>query len=55
MTAGVCLGWLVNPENQTVEIYRPGQAVEILERPTAIADETVLPGFQLNLEWLWNS
>jgi Uma2 family endonuclease len=55
MTAGVRLGWLINPENQTVEVYRPGQSVQILERPTAVADEAVLPGFQLSLEWLWNS
>lgn len=55
MAAGVRLGWLINPQNQTVEIYRAGQSVEILERPGAITDETVLPGFELNLDWLWNS
>ena len=54
MAAGVRLGWLINPQNQTVEIYRQGQSVEILERPVAIADKTVLPGFELKPDWLWN-
>ncbi len=54
MTVGVRLGWLINPANQTVEVYRQNRAVEILERPTAIADDEVLPGFRLALEWLWN-
>jgi Uma2 family endonuclease len=55
MTAGVRLGWLINPKNMTVEIYRQGATPEILEQPTAIAEESVLPGFELSLGWLWNS
>ena len=54
LTAGVRLGWLIDPHNQIVEVYRPGHPVKILERPKAIADEAVLPGFQLSLDWLWN-
>ena len=55
ITVGVRLGWLIDPQNQTVEVYRPGQPVEILEQPSAIADEEVLPRFQLSLDWLWTS
>lgn len=55
LTAGVRLGWLINPENQTVEVYQQDQPVKTLEKPEAISDETVLPGFQLSLDWLWNS
>ncbi|MFG6106758.1 Uma2 family endonuclease [Leptothoe sp. EHU-05/26/07-4] len=33
---GVCLGWLLNPQDQTVEIYRPRQPVEILKSPLPI-------------------
>ncbi|WP_166281138.1 Uma2 family endonuclease [Lyngbya confervoides] len=55
LDAGVRLGWLINPENQTVELYRQGQPVEILEKPEAIANEEVLPGFELSLDWLWDS
>jgi Uma2 family endonuclease len=53
---GVRLGWLIYPQNQQVEIYRPGQEVEILRRrspsetsPTSLSGENVLPGFVLNL------
>ncbi|MFM1841934.1 MAG: hypothetical protein RLZZ490_670 [Cyanobacteriota bacterium] len=46
---GCRLGWLINRKKQEVEIYRPGQAVEILSNPTTISGEEVLPGFTLNL------
>lgn len=46
---GVRLGWLINPQEQTVEIYRLGQAVEVQQHITQISGEMVLPGFNLNL------
>ncbi len=46
---GVRLGWLINPQAQQVEIYRLGQAVEILQSPTTLSGEDVLPGFILDL------
>ncbi|MCW5312769.1 Uma2 family endonuclease [Nostoc sp. KVJ3] len=46
---GVRLGWLIDPQNQQVEIYRPGQDVEILRSPTSLSGEDVLPGFILDL------
>ncbi|WP_319633177.1 Uma2 family endonuclease [Romeriopsis navalis] len=46
---GVRLGWLVNPKDQQVEIYRPDIAVERLSLPTQISGEAVLPGFTLDL------
>jgi Uma2 family endonuclease len=50
---GVRLGWLIDPKNQRVEIYRPGQAVEVLESPASLSGEDVLPGFSLDLSPLW--
>ncbi len=47
---GVCLGWLIDPKERKVEIYRPGYAVEVLESPTSLSGEDVLPGFTLDLE-----
>jgi len=47
---GARLGWLIDPLTQTVEIYRPGRPVEILERPTEVSGEDVLPGFVLALK-----
>lgn len=46
---GLLLGWLIVPETGRVEIYRPNQDVEILDNPTSLSGETVLPGFVLDL------
>lgn len=46
---GVRLGWLINPQDKTVEIYRPERDVEILAAPQTISGEDVLPGFVLDL------
>jgi Uma2 family endonuclease len=46
---GVRLGWLIDPKGQQVEIYRQGQAKEVLQAPTRLSGEDVLPGFVLDL------
>ncbi|MBW4612376.1 MAG: Uma2 family endonuclease [Desmonostoc vinosum HA7617-LM4] len=51
---GVHLGWLIDPQNQQVEIYRPGQDVEVLQSPTSLSGEDVLPGFVLDLAQILN-
>jgi Uma2 family endonuclease len=50
---GVQLAWLLNPQDQQVEIYRLGCPVEILFRPRELSGENVLPNFVLNLAWFW--
>ncbi|MBD2603220.1 Uma2 family endonuclease [Scytonema hofmannii FACHB-248] len=50
---GVRLGWLLDPKNKTIEIFRLGKEVEILESPTTVSGEDVLPGFELNLNKVW--
>jgi Uma2 family endonuclease len=50
---GVRLGWLVNPQDQQVEIYRIDSSIEILQSPNTISGEDVLPGFVLNLAKIW--
>jgi Uma2 family endonuclease len=50
---GVRLGWLIDPQNRGVEIYRPGRDVEVLENPTNLSEEDLLPGFILNLKRVW--
>jgi Uma2 family endonuclease len=47
---GVRLGWLLNPQDHQVEIYRPGKAVEVLLAPLTLSGEDVLPGFVLVLK-----
>jgi Uma2 family endonuclease len=51
---GVRLGWLLDPQNQRVEIYRPGQDMEVLQSPTSLSGEDVLPGFMLDLTQILN-
>jgi Uma2 family endonuclease len=50
---GTRLGWLINPKNRQVEIYRQGKEKEILENPPTLSGEDVLPGFVLNLQLIW--
>lgn len=50
LDSGVRLGWLFNPQDQQVEIYRLGQAKEVRSLPTQLSGEEVLPGFTLTIE-----
>ncbi|MCG9889579.1 MAG: Uma2 family endonuclease [Thermosynechococcaceae cyanobacterium MS004] len=50
---GVRLGLLINPQSKQIEVYRPGQDVEILESPSAIDCGEVMPGFVLNMSRIW--
>jgi Uma2 family endonuclease len=50
---GVRLGLLVNPQDREVEIYRLGQAVEVLASPLSISCEEVMPGFELSMIGIW--
>lgn len=47
---GLRLGWLINPKDKQVEIYRSGKEVEVLDSPTSLSGEDVLEGFSLDLE-----
>ncbi len=46
---GVRLGWLIDPQNQQVEIYLQRRQVGVLQSPTVLPGEDVLPGFVLDL------
>jgi len=50
LSNGLRLGWLINPQNEQVEIYRPQQPPEIVPLPTTLSGEDVLPGFELLIE-----
>jgi Uma2 family endonuclease len=50
---GVRMGLLIDPQNKRVEIYRPGQEVEILEAPKSIDCNEVMPGFSLDMSRIW--
>lgn len=46
---GVQLGWLINPQQRQVEVYRQGEPKQILDSPSSLSGEDVLPGFVLDL------
>ena len=50
---GAVLGWLIDPLRETVEIYRPGNEPERLERPETLSGEDVCMGLEVTLERIW--
>jgi Uma2 family endonuclease len=49
LNSGLRLGWLINPQDQMVEIYRPQKDVEVVLLPAIVSGEDVLVGFELDL------
>lgn len=53
MANGVRLGWLVDPIQQAVWVYCPGEQPERLARPRQVSGEPVLRGFAATFERIW--
>jgi Uma2 family endonuclease len=53
MENGASLGWLIDPFERRVYVYRPDQEVVILENPETVSGDPLLPGFTLDLTELW--
>jgi Uma2 family endonuclease len=51
---GAQLGWLIDPQEKKVYIYRPHDAVCCLENPMTVSGEPLLPGFTCNVQRLWS-
>ena len=52
---GCRLGWLLDPKNKRVGIYRGDRPIEILEAPEKLFGEDVLVGFELDVKFLWQA
>lgn len=50
---GALLGWLIDPIDRKVYVYRPGKEVGVLENPDEVSGELVLKGFVLKLGEVW--
>ena len=50
---GAQLGWLIDPQQKRVYVYRPQTPVQELEAPQEISGDPVLPGFVLDLREIW--
>jgi len=53
MDNGARLGWLIDPRDKRVYVYRPSQSVEIWDDPVSVSGAPVLPGFELPMSELW--
>ncbi|MGK7874630.1 MAG: Uma2 family endonuclease [Xenococcaceae cyanobacterium] len=50
---GASLGWLIDRKNRKVYIYRSDAEVEVLENPSSVRGDRILPGFVLDLSTIW--
>ena len=53
IACGAVLGWLIDPANRQVVVYRPELTAEELDSPTSVSGDPELPGFRLLLAELW--
>ena len=53
-TNGASLGWLIDPLEKQVYVYRPDVEMVCLNNPDTISGEPLLPGFVLKLKRLWD-
>jgi Uma2 family endonuclease len=51
---GAQLGWLLDPFERKVHVYRPGMATEILNDPKTVSGDPLLKGFVLDVRLLWD-
>jgi Uma2 family endonuclease len=50
---GAQLGWLLDPLTRRVHVYRLQRSPEILEAPSTVSADPLLPGFVLDLRKIW--
>ena len=50
---GVALALLVDPESQTVHVYRPNADIAVHQRPDTVSCEPELPGLTLDFQEIW--
>ncbi|NBD31958.1 MAG: Uma2 family endonuclease [Cyanobacteria bacterium] len=54
INCGVNLGWLINPDDRQVEIYRQGQEKEVLNNPLTLSGEDILSGLVVDLSEIFD-
>jgi Uma2 family endonuclease len=50
---GARRGWLIDPIERRVHVYRPGKPPECLQGPSTVSGDPLLPGFALALAEIW--
>lgn len=51
---GAKLGWIIDPLQRKVHVYRPGEPVVCLDAPDSVSGDPVLPGFTLDVRGLFS-
>lgn len=51
---GASLGWLIDPIERKVFIYRPDSEIEVLENPNSVSGEPLLKNFSLKMKKIWS-
>ncbi len=52
---GAQLGWLLDPHERRVYIYRPSAEVEHLDQPQKLSGNPELPGLEIDLREIWEA
>ena len=50
---GTQLGWLIDPAQRRIYVYRPQASVQTLDNPETLSGDPVLAGFTLDLREIW--
>ncbi len=50
---GARLGWLIDPYEKRVHVYRSDKTIEVFNNPTTVSGEDVLQNFELDLTEIW--
>jgi Uma2 family endonuclease len=53
LDSGARLGWLIDPQQKRVYVYRPQAPIQQLDAPEKISGHPVLPDFVLDLREVW--
>jgi Uma2 family endonuclease len=50
---GAQFAWLIDPIDQEVSIYRPGESPEVRHHPTSVQGDGIMAGFELVMARIW--
>lgn len=51
---GAKLAWLIDPIEQEVSVYHPGESLEVHHRPTSVQGNGLMAGFELVMARIWD-
>ncbi len=53
LDSGLQVGLLINPQERQVEVYRVGEAMQVLDAPESVSIGELMPGLALDLRSFW--